>query len=69
MAKSVMYKSFSNVMIDSADLDNGNLTFQEIDKDETRFYDLVEVLRDFCDKEGVSITIKHGVDIPGYKDD
>ncbi len=56
------------MLIDAADLDNGDLSFQEVDKDETRFYNLVDVLRDFCNQDGVSITIKRGTDIPSGSD-
>ena len=45
--------TLKNLLIDSRDM----LTVQELDKDECRTYSLIELLKPFCDTEGVTLTV------------
>lgn len=52
--------TLKNLFIDS----NDPISLQEIDKEETRFYNLQDILKSFYDTEGVSITITNAETIP-----
>ena len=52
--------TLKNLFIDSSD----PVSLQEIDKEETRFYNLQDILKPFYDTEGVSITITNAENIP-----
>lgn len=60
MAKVTKKVSLKNCFIDSAD----PMTVQEIGKDECKYYDLMEIVRDFANIEGVSISISVDNDLP-----
>lgn len=60
MAKTNMSVKFSKVYIDEDDL----LNLCEIDKEETRYYNLLDTLRQFAGLENVSIQFSYQADLP-----
>jgi len=57
--------ALKNVMIDSAELDGVLLPVEEIGKEESKTYNLADLLRQFADTEGVSISIGFEEEING----
>lgn len=65
MAKTNMSVKFNKVYIDEDDL----LNLCEIDKEETRYYNLLDTLRQFAGLENVSIQISYQSDLPQSETD
>lgn len=65
MAKVKKTISLRNVFIDSAEPN----ILQEISKDTTLFYNVHDLLMEFADREGVSITISTDGDLPSVPDE
>lgn len=65
MAKLKKTISLRNCFIDHADVG----TIQEIGKDETLFYNVYDLLMEFADREGVSITISTDSELPSAPDE
>lgn len=66
MAKLKQSISLKNVFIDSVNIENGDFTVEEIDKEESRTYNLRDILLKFADIEGVSISISVDESIPVF---
>lgn len=65
MAKTNMSVKFSKVYIDKNDL----LNLCEIDKEEIRYYNLLDTLRRFAGLENVTIQIVYQSDLPQNMDE
>ena len=49
--------------------ETGHYIFEEYGKDESKFYDVTELLDSILDQEGTSFTYKIGQDIPADADE
>ena len=69
MAKVKKCVSFKNALINSEDIESGKFVIAEVDKDDTRFYYLPDILLEFANHPGVSITITCDDDIDAVQED
>lgn len=67
MAKLSKRVTLKNVLVDSAELEGVYLPVEEIDKEGSNTYNLAELLMQFADVEGVSISIGFDESIGGIE--